>query len=184
MDIALMKQERIMHPVILSTITEKDMKYAPVTSFEQIIADDGKNGRGRDKNKYRVRFSIDALQNNKAGENIKLFNADTEATKDNTVKAPAKGFKRVFQMQLYAKDPSVEHNQYVKLLYYTHGMDEKKATELFGVSPNEVTASKEEAATLENKLKKLQNFNVWLDAVVERTPSGFLMLRDTALTVQ
>lgn len=182
MDQALLKQDRIMHPVIMSYITEKDMKYAPVTTFDQIIAEDGKSGRGKERNKYRVRFSLDAVQANKSAEMVKLYNADTKATKENNAKAVPKGFKRIFQTQMFVRDASIDSNQFVKLLFYSHDMNEEKAKEVFGVSPDDLSASKDEAAKIDAKLKKLQQFNVWVDAVVERSPAGYLMLRDTTIT--
>lgn len=117
MDKALLKQERIMHPVIMTHITNADYAHLPIKNLEQLLEEDN---RTAETPIYRTRFCVEGVYpgSDDPKNLVKIYNKKTGETRAPPAKPIALKDKEkyMFHIQLYVKDYSnALSNQFVRV---------------------------------------------------------------------
>jgi len=89
--------------------------------------------------------------------------------------------KLIYMLQLLVKDSASQLNKnFYRVLLYSYG--EGKGDTFFGADhkPCNLYKNKEELKYIERQLNTMQRFNVWMEAILERT-NKFFIIKDTQI---
>ena len=92
--------------------------------------------------------------------------------------------KLIYKMQLLVKDASSQMNKnFYRLLLYS--FDEHRCQDFFQNVPKPVNLYHDTEAlnAIDRQVKIMVKFNVWIDAIIERQ-STFFVLRDTRIRIK
>ncbi len=166
----LIKADRIDHPVIVTKITDEKIRQQKIRSFERIMSSK------RENEVFKARFRILAACSDVTGM-VKSFNPKTWWSARPQDK---EGENLVYQAQFHIEDASrYGHGNLSQLLLYTHA---GHCPDFFqGIAPSEIRESRDKLNSVQAIIDKLTKFGVFVEAAVERTPEGHLLLRDTVV---
>eukprot|EP00347_Sterkiella_histriomuscorum_P003620 403363589 len=183
LDKALLTQdEKIMHPVLASSILNRKVYSTPLRTLEQIMTD----AQHLQKQPHRVRLTVEAISPSLDKLNpkqlVKILNTKTNELKDASKQkgALSKDEKYIIHMQLYCQDYSnYLSNQFVRVVVNDSSA---KGQGLFkSISAEDLYKKKEAQDQVKSTLVNLLKFNVWLDTAVEISDAGYLVLTETQI---
>ena len=175
----LLHEEKIMHPVIATQVTNPSVKSQYLRSFEYIY-NENKPGEV-----YRVRFSVQATQpsiDNFPLSSLKIQNKVTKAFRDlpKTQAALKKDERYILYLQLYVTDHHSQLSNHVTRLSVYEPLD--KTSTLFGnIKAEDIIKKKEVQDKIKVAMEQLRKFNVWCEGAVRVNHNGLLVLVDTQI---
>lgn len=185
--------ETLMAPVILTEVVNGDYSRLHFfklndlfLQYEQIPED------VRKKNVFKVRFYVLRVEPPELREMVQAMCPECKETfsckdlgKDGKAKCKDchKECQLIYRIQFLVKDSSSQMNKnFYRILLYSD--TEEKGHNFFnGVKPCNLYKNEEALRSLEKQVKILGKFNVWVDAILERQ-NTFFMIRDTEIKMK
>lgn len=169
----------LLHPIIVSQLNDKKLKYSAITPLSKLI-EEAKKPKADPEAIYKVRFFVAAIPED-ASKFVKYYDAKKGESKDATSKTTikAKHENLILNMPLLVKDQSTMlSNHFHKINVVVQQPGDCKSLDGFfrDITPEKIIKDKDAQNAVNESLKLLQRFNVWLEATVKVNGDGVILI--------
>lgn len=174
----------MMHPVVISEITDQKLSLAPITYLSNILKQNQEDSKTAEEQTHRVRMSVSGTQMPKDVKDcVHIYDSkkgvSTKADAKSVLKNKNESF--VFSLPLYVKDHSNFLTNQFTIVHLVDtqafGSKESEGNGFFrGISPQEILKNKKAQQKVIDTINLMQKFNVWVEASVSVQKDGLLKI--------